>query len=377
MTPVAPARLRPLLLCTAAMVAWVPAASAQDAAAPPVQAQAGPAPAPEPHFIQLRYPRDRQLIVAHVDGLPIWLEQVVQHIDERHYPGFERVLTGEDGTGTPEGTRMLESDLIAPWVRYLTDIRALEAEARSRDDFDEARAEECLSAALKSAFQEYLNTYVEDLARNGHPTNLDERRVKRLLADYQMRHGLACEAQGWIDYLAPDREWTDQELNDFFQDHARYFGGGVTVEHILIQNRDSGTGILLAEEGRIRAASRLETVMRQVRTDGSNFQDLARKYSDDTRTGTDGGVLKSIERFDQRLPTAICRAAWHLQDGQISDVIESQYGWHIVHRVEHVQRMVMLYSEATKPLVRQLMHREQQEDLLFGVRSKHKVELAL
>lgn len=358
-------------------------ASTPDATAPATSPEPGEPGAANKHFVQLRYPRDREYVVATVDGMPIWLEHLVQHIDERHYPGFRMLMAGPEGTGTPDGRRILESDLIAPWVRQLAEIRAFEAEAKTQGVADEKRLEERQSAALKFAFESYLKTYTESLAERGLPTELTQKRVNGLLTDYQMRHGLACELQGWIDFMTPldqlpmPEGQDDQQLNDFFQSYPRYFGGGVTIAQILIQNRDAGTGILLAEEGRLRAAARLEEVQKRLLPDGSNFEDLARQYSDDTRGGQNGGVLKHVERFDHRLPPAICRAAWSMQDGQVSAVLETQYGWHLVKRIEVVQRMMMLYSEDTKPLVRQLRQRQQQENLLFGVREKHRIELRL
>src|SRR6185436_20636744 len=97
--------------------------------------------------------------------------------------------------------RFLTSDLIAPWVREFADIKALEAEAKARGEIDQKKLDEKLSAALKQAFEHYLADYVEGLRQAGHPTELTQKRMNALLTDYQLRHGLACEMQGWLDYL--------------------------------------------------------------------------------------------------------------------------------------------------------------------------------
>ena len=357
-------------LLLAALVASLPLA-AQD---PP---PASRPPQPEKRFIQLRYPRDRETPIAMVDGSPLWLEALVQHIDERHYPGCARLMAGEDGQGSADGRRILESDLIAPWVRQFADLTAMANEAKARGDIDRERLDAAHAAALKSAFEEFLKAYVNDLASRGLPTELTQRRIDSLLTDFQMRHGLSCELQGWLDYLQPEEDWSSAVLNNFFQDHPRYFGGGVTVQHILVQNRDPGTGILLKEPYRIAAAARLSEIERRLLPDGSNFAEIARMYSEDSRTAADGGKLENVERFDQRLPTALCRKAWELTDGAQSGVFESQYGWHIMRRIEHVQRMFMLFTDATEPMVRGMLRRQLQEDLLFDVRARHRVELEL
>ena len=344
------------------------AAAAQAPAAPP-QSDAD-------HFIHVRYPRDKERTVALVDGLPITLEDLVRHIEERHQPGFRRFLSGPDDAGTPDGARMLASDLIAPWVRQLADVTALQRDAR-KHGLDEAAAAQTLSAALKAGFAQFLERYVADLKSRGLPAELEQQRTSRLLADYQLRQGLGCELQGWLDLLVPDVQSSERELNEFFQANVRIFGGAVNIAHILVQNRDAGTGIMLGDEGRARAAARLSEVQARLAREGSDFATIARQFSEDSITAPDGGVLQNVERFDYRLPAAICRAAWQLQDGQVSDVIETQYGWHIVKRLELVQKKFMLFTPDAMPTVRTLKRRQEQEDLLFGARKRHAIELRL
>lgn len=334
------------------------------------------------HFVQLRYPRDKERVVAMVDDLPIQLEDVVARIDERHYPGFRQLLLGDSGKGSPDGARILASDLIAPWVRQLADIRALHATALERTGrggapIDQELLEAAMSAALKLGFEAHLAAYTETLQQRGIEPVLDQNRVDRLLADFQLRNGLACELQGWLDFLEPLQEWTGPELNDFFQSHARVFGGGVTMAHILVQNRDAGTGILLAPEAHARAAARLAEIKARLLPDGSNFEDIARLCSEDTKTAPDGGIFTGVERFDYRLPPALCRKVWTMRDGEVSDVVETPYGWHLLKRIEHEQLRLMLFTPAAHETVRNAMMRLRQEDLLFGARERHRVRLLL
>ena len=324
----------------------------------------------------LRYPRDKAYVVATVDDKPITLGDLVEHIDERHYPGFEKFLAGPEGKGSPDGNRILQSDLIAPWVRNFADVKALEAEAGPLDRADKAELDACIGAALKVGFESFLENYVADLQMKGRPTNLSEARLNRLLSDFQMRQGMTFEMQGWLDYLRPVQNWTRQELSDFFQNNARIFGGGVNLAHILIYHRDPGTGILLNKSQRAGAKARLLEIQNRLKN-GADFDESVRLFSEDSATAPTGGVFKNVERFDFRLPPAICRKVWHMQDGEVSDVIETPYGWHIVKRLEHVQGRFMLFTDAALPSIRLSKQRMNQENLLFEARKKHKVELNL
>jgi len=144
-----------------------------------------------------------------------------------------------------------------------------------------------------------------------------------------------------------------------------------------VQHRDAGTGILLAEEGRARANERIAEIRARLRPDGSNFEDVAARWSDDTRTAHEGGLLGSLHRFDDRMPATLCRAAWNLRDGEISDVVESQYGWHIVKRIDFNQQIFMLFTDDAMPAIRTIMRRARQEERLFEARKTANVQLLL
>lgn len=342
-----------------------PAPDGGDAPAPPAAAQQEPAP-----YLERRWPRDRDVAIAQVGDRTLTLADLVDHIDAVHYPGFRNAL-GK----APEIERMLRSDLIAPWVRQFADLEALRATfADELDDADKVKAAQ--SAALQHSFQSWLDDYVENRRLAGHPTELTQQQVNRLLADYQLRQGIAIELQGMLDHLEPG-DYTRPQLQQFFNEHARAFGGRVNMAHILIQHRDGGRGILLADEGMARASARLADVKARLRPDGSNFDEVARGWSDDTRTAPNGGVLYGVHRFDDRLPAVLCRTAWFLRDGEVSDVVESQYGWHIVKRIDFSQQMFMLFTEDVIPQVRQVMIRQRQEDRLFRALEQTKMRLLL
>ncbi len=344
----------------------------------PQEPNAAPA---APHHLVRVYPRDRDVPVAIVGDRALTLGDLVDHLDERHHPGFREALEK-----VPTVQAMLRSDLIAPWVRQFADIEALRQYTRDRG-IDEKALVAAQSEELRRTFQGWLDTYTESRRAQGRPFEVrnpddkeevarHQRRIDLFLADFQLRHGLASELQGWLDYLEPG-EYSRAQLQTFFQDNARAFGGHVKIAHILVQHRDAGTGILLADEAHGRAAARLADIQARLRPDGSNFEEVARLHSEDTRTAREGGVLHGVRRFDDRLPAALCRAAWHLRDGEVSGVVESPYGWHIVKRLEFSQQIFILFTDDAIPSVRDVMRRSRQEDLLFAARAKAGVQLKL
>ncbi len=71
-------------------------------------------------------------------------------------------------------------------------------------------------------------------------------------------------------------------------------------------------------------------------TDGAKFETIAKDYSDDVLTRENGGTIGLISRTNTDLPPEFIEAAFNLQPGETSELIESRFGLHII-RVKKVQ----------------------------------------
>ena len=68
-------------------------------------------------------------------------------------------------------------------------------------------------------------------------------------------------------------------------------------------------------------------------TSGADFAELARKYSDDKQSSTDGGVINWFT--PNNMVPSFAEASFALKnDGDISPVIRTPFGWHIIKRIE-------------------------------------------
>src|SRR5213082_777291 len=99
----------------------------------------------------------------------------------------------------------------------------------------------------------------------------------------------------------------------------------VHVEHILFMT----VGKTDAEVEEIK--KKAEDVLKQVKK-GGKFEDLAKKYSEDRGSKDKGGDLSWITQ-GQTVPE-FEKTAFSLTPGQVSDLVKTQYGFHIIKVVE-------------------------------------------
>ena len=102
----------------------------------------------------------------------------------------------------------------------------------------------------------------------------------------------------------------------------------VRVRHILIDVPHKANAKTVAA-----AKAKADGILKQLKT-GANFADLAKKYSDDPGSKAQGGELGFIQH-GATVP-AFDQTAFSLQPGQLSSVIRTQFGFHIL-QVEEKQ----------------------------------------
>ncbi len=116
----------------------------------------------------------------------------------------------------------------------------------------------------------------------------------------------------------------DASKNDYEQVKAR---------HILIAFKGSPA----AQEGKPelteeQAKAKAEELRKQI-AGGASFEELAKKESDDTGSGANGGDLGTFGR-GQMVPE-FEKAAFEAKAGEVTPVVRTQFGYHIIKVEEH------------------------------------------
>jgi peptidyl-prolyl cis-trans isomerase D len=130
------------------------------------------------------------------------------------------------------------------------------------------------------------------------------------------------------DAVARQVAVTDAEIADVYNKSPARFATKEerTVSHILINSPKSAKPADAAA-----AKAKAEVVLADVRKAPADFARIAKAQSQDTGSAEMGGELGSFQKgVKSDLPAAVDAAVFQLKEGDVSDLVQSEYGYHIV-----------------------------------------------
>lgn len=118
--------------------------------------------------------------------------------------------------------------------------------------------------------------------------------------------------------------------------------------------------ILLKTEGKDDATvkAKAEDVLKQAKAPGADFAALAKKFSEDTSNASNGGDLdffppgRMVPEFDA--------AAFAMQPGQISELVKTDFGYHIIKLTDRKAPTVQKLDEVKDQLTEQIAYERAQ-----------------
>jgi parvulin-like peptidyl-prolyl isomerase len=126
---------------------------------------------------------------------------------------------------------------------------------------------------------------------------------------------------------------TDAEAQAFYDKHQADFEQPETahVRHILLMTIDPSTRTPLSTNTIAAKRKQIDDLLKQIRG-GADFAALAKQYSEDPGSKEDGGELPAFSR-GQMVPE-FETTAFSLTNGEVSGVITTQYGYHIIKMID-------------------------------------------
>jgi peptidyl-prolyl cis-trans isomerase C len=150
---------------------------------------------------------------------------------------------------------------------------------------------------------------------------------------------------------------TPAELSQYYEQHKEEFRHPdlVRTSHILILVKEGAT-----QEQETMAKQRAEAILERVKK-GEDFSKLARENSMDPASATQGGDVGLVPKG--QLAREYEEVAFSLPAGGISDVVRTQFGFHIIKVTEKKKEGLATLDEARAELTEFLKRQKTDQDL--------------
>jgi peptidyl-prolyl cis-trans isomerase C len=129
-------------------------------------------------------------------------------------------------------------------------------------------------------------------------------------------------------------EPTADDLKKFYDDNTSAFEAPemVRASHVLLSTRDMATGVELTSEKKAAKLKLAQDLVKRARA-GEDFAKLAKEYSEDPGSKNKGGEYtfprgKMVPEFEA--------TAFSLKTNEVSDVVTTQFGYHIIKLSEKI-----------------------------------------
>ncbi len=290
------------------------------------------------------YLGDPNQVVASAEGIEIELsevDRVVRLWKANRMPGIEQMSDREAQQKALDG-------LIDQKVLYAA---ALEAEMEPTD--------EQIASVIESLRSRYPSegAFLEALGQQE-------------MTEAEWRAGVARDmaVRQYLVTSVPDTQQISPEMTRaYYEEHPEMFAVGerLHARHILVRSTpvDETASAEIragAELARKEARERADSLLQAVR-DGADFEALAREKSD-CPSASRGGDLGEFGRGQMVQPFE--EAAYALEPGQVSDLVESSFGFHIIRLEERIAPTTVPYdAQLEERLVQQIRSERQNESI--------------
>lgn len=169
-------------------------------------------------------------------------------------------------------------------------------------------------------------------------------------------------------------EVSEQEARAFYQVNPTLFDSGerLRVSHILLRVPPGSSESL--KEGVRGQVKQLIARLKK----GEDFEKVATQYSQDVGSAAKGGKLDDFTRG--QLAPAFEQAAFALKPGELSDVVETPFGFHVIRLNERLPSERLSFEASRERIKQHILNTRRQkavERLVATLRSKAKIETYL
>ena len=206
---------------------------------------------------------------------------------------------------------------------------------------------------------EEFNTSIKD--NDAYKKQLKELGIDDNFLKYQFERNLASD--NYKEKFNKDNSVTNDEMKKYYDENKDdFYIDQVEASHILIKTIDD-------EDKKLSDEKKAEEVLAKAKA-GEDFSELAKEYSQDTVSAKNGGDLGFFKKGEMVKPFE--EAAFSMKVGEISDLVESDFGYHIIKVTDKEDRQKTF--DEVKETIRKTLQDEKCDAQVEKLKEEAKVE---
>lgn len=171
-------------------------------------------------------------------------------------------------------------------------------------------------------------------------------------------------------------EATEAEAKEYYDSNPDAFKKpeSAKASHILIGFDNSLTNETAIAESKVAKKAELEKIRADILAGTISFEDAAKKYSTGP-SSQQGGDLGEFTKG--RMVPEFDAAVFSQEVGEVGDIVETQYGYHIIKVTGHTQEGTVSFEEAKADLIKGLSGQKKQQavnDFIKSLRDSATIE---
>lgn len=295
--------------------------------------------------------------VATVNGVAVKQSEVDAYIN---------FILVQDPEGTADLSEEEINDLEANIIDSLLVVKLLEQ-----------YAEENSITATQEEIDEQMDAIIVSYpSESDFESDLKAKKIEREFLEYELRSQILrtkIYAEATASVIT-----TGELVEEYYEENREtlfVIPTRIRVSHILsIFPWIEDTSLEENDQAKETIREKIEFVAEQLEK-GAEFGDMAREFSDDTATAADGGDLgfitggQMVEEFE--------KAAFSLEIGEVSDIVETQFGYHILKVFDREEGRIQEYDEVKESLstyLSELKKAEKWEEFIMGLIENAEIE---
>ena len=263
---------------------------------------------------------DPNAVVANVNGTQIKMKEYEQNLALQKN-SIESTYGSEIWDFEIEEGVTFKDEFKATTLQQMIDMEIIYQEAKKLDllpkEEDVNKGVEALKAEIDKdeAFKKNLEEMGidDEFIRNQQEDEL-------MLVNYQK-------------HFSEEANISEKEQKKFYEENKEdYYRDEVKASHILIKTIDD-SGNELSNKEKEKAKEKAQEALKKAKS-GEEFSKLAKEYSQDLDNSENGGDLGYFGR--KEMVPEFEKAAFELKPGEISELVETDFGYHIIKSYDRV-----------------------------------------